>query len=51
MEKLIVIGALGSESKECDKWIEKIGINVRLRHVQKAILLGTGKRLRKVLES
>ena len=47
----VVIGALGAVSKEFDKWIEKIGINLRTGHVQKTALLGTARILRKVLET
>ena len=31
----VAIGALGAVSKESDKWIEKIGINLRTRHAKK----------------
>ena len=31
----IAIGALGAVSKELGKWIEKIGINMIIGHVQK----------------
>ena len=47
----VIIGALGAVSKEFDKWIEKIGINLRIGHVQKTALLGTARILRKVLET
>ena len=47
----VVIGALGAVSKEFDKWIEKIGIDLRTGHVQKTALLGTARILRKVLET
>ena len=47
----VAIGALGAVSKEFDKWIGKIGINLRARHVQKTALLGTARILRKVLET
>ena len=47
----VIISALGAVSKEFDKWIEKIGINLRTGHVQKTALLGTTRILRKVLET
>ena len=47
----VVIGALGAVSKEFDKWIEKIRIDLRTGHVQKTALLGTARILRKVLET
>ena len=47
----VVIGSLGVVAKEFDKWIEKIGINLRAGHVQKTALLGTARILRKVLET
>ena len=47
----VVIGSLGAVAKEFDKWIEKIGINLRAGHVQKTALLGTARILRKVLET
>ena len=55
MKKVLVIpvfiGALGAVSKELNKWIENIGINVRMGYLQKTALLGTGRILRKVLET
>ena len=47
----IVIGALGAESNELDKWIEKIGINLNIGHVQNTAILGTARILRKMLET
>ena len=46
----IVIGALGSVTKEFDGWIEKLGITNNAGVVQKTALLGTARILRKVLE-
>ena len=45
------IGAMGAVSKEFDKWIEKIGINLRNGRVRKTALLGTARILRKVLQT
>ena len=43
----VVIGALGSVTKEFNKWIGKIGI---VYNVGTTALLGTARILRKVLE-
>ena len=46
----VVIGALGSVTKDFDKWMEKLGIPEDVGVVQKTALLGTARILRKVLE-
>ena len=46
----VVIGALGSVTKEFNKWIGKIGIVYNVGIMQKTALLGTARILRKVLE-
>ena len=46
----VVIGALGSVTKEFDRWIGKLGITFNVGVVQKTALLGTARILRKVLE-
>ena len=46
----VVIGALGSVTKEFDGWIEKLGITNNVGMMQKTALLGTARILRKVLE-
>ena len=46
----VVIGALGSVYKGCDKWIEKLDIQCNFVDMQKTALLGTAWILRKVLE-
>ena len=46
----VVIGALGSVTKEFDGWIEKLGITNNVGVMQKTALLGTVSILRKVLE-
>ena len=45
----IVVGALGAVSKKLDKWIEKLGIHIRIELLQKTTLLGTARILRKKL--
>ena len=47
----VIIGALGAVSREFDKWIEKIGIDLRVGHIQKTALLETARIVRKVLET
>ena len=47
---LVVIGALGRISKEFDGWIEKLRIRNDVGVMQKTVLLGTARILRKVLE-
>ena len=46
----VVIGALGSVSKNFDKWMEEIGIHIGIGTLQKTALLGTSRILRKVME-
>ena len=46
----VVIGALGSVTKEFDRWIEKLGTTFNVGVVQKTALLGTARISRKVLE-
>ena len=46
----VVIGALGSVTKEFDGWIEKLGITSNVGVMQKTALLETVRVLRKVLE-
>ena len=46
----VVIGALGSVTKDFDKWMEKLGIPGDVGVVQKTALLGMARILRKVLE-
>ena len=46
----VVIGALGSVTKEFDRWTEKLRITNHIGVVQKTALLGAARILRKVLE-
>ena len=46
----VVIGALGSVTKEFDGWFEKLRITYNVGVMQKTALLGTARLLRKVLE-
>ena len=46
----IIVGALRTVSKDLENYIEKLGITIRLEHLQKTALLGTARILRKVLE-
>ena len=47
---LVVIGVIGSVTKEVDRWIEKLGITYNVGVLQKTALLGTARILRKILE-
>ena len=46
----VVLGALGSVTKNFEKYVDKIGIKIDLHTAQKTTLLGTTRTLRKVLE-
>ena len=46
----VVIGALGSVSAEFDRWMGKLGITCSVGVIQRSVLLGTARILRKVLE-
>ena len=46
----VVLGALGSVTKNFEKYVDKIGIKGYLYTAQKTTLLGTARILRKVLE-
>ena len=46
----IVIGTLGCVTKNLEKYIEKIGIEVEIAELQKTTLLGSARILRKTLE-
>ena len=45
----IVVGALGTITTKFKKYIESLGIEIRIEHVQKSALLGTARIIRKVL--
>ena len=45
----IVVGALGTITTKFEKYIESLGIEIRIEHVQKSALLGTARTIRKVL--
>lgn len=42
-----MIGALGSVTKKCEKWFEKLQVHANIGVVQKATLLGTACILRR----
>ena len=46
----LVVGSLGAIPKQFDKRLKDIGISVGIGQVQKTVLLGTARILRKVLE-
>ena len=45
----IVVRALGFITTKSEKYIESLGIDIRIQHVQKSALLGTARIIRKVL--
>ena len=45
----IVVGALGTITTKFEKYIESLGIEIRIEHVQKSALLRTRRIIRKVL--
>ena len=45
----IVVGALGTITTKFEKHIESLGIEIRIKYVQKSALLGTARIIRKVL--
>ena len=47
----IVIGVLGAISKKFTNWIKKLEISIKVEHMQKTLLLGTARILRKVLNN
>ena len=44
----IITGALGTVSKDIEKWLAEFGVTCRLESLQRAFLLGTARILRKV---
>ena len=46
----MILGALGSVTKNFEKYVDKLEIKIDLHTVQKTTLLGTARILRKVLE-
>ena len=45
----IVVEALGTVTTKFEKYIERLGIEIRIKHVHKSALLGTARIIRKVL--
>ena len=45
----IVVGPLGTITTKFEKYIESLGIYIRIEHVQKSAFLGTARIIRKVL--
>ena len=46
----VVVGALGVISKSFSRWMDMLGITLSVGMVQKSVLLGTARILRKVLD-
>ena len=47
----IVIGTLGAITTRFEKYVKEVGIELRVKHVQKTALLGTARVLRLILGS
>ena len=47
----VILGVLGSVTKNFEKYVDPIGIKINVHTVQKTALLGAARILRKVLES
>ena len=47
----VVVGALGAVTKHLEKFIKKVGMKTKISHIQKTVLLGSARILRKVLET
>ena len=45
----IVVGSLGTITTKFEKYIESLGIEIRIEHVQKSEVLGTDRIVKKVL--
>ena len=45
----IEVGALGTITTKFEEYIESLGIEMRIEHVQKSALLGIARIIRKVL--
>ena len=46
----IVLGALGTVTRSLSNYIKEIGVKTQIKLIQKSVLLGTARVLRKVLE-
>ena len=46
----IVLGALGIVTRSLSNYIKEIGVKTQIKLIQKSVLLGTARVLRKVLE-
>ena len=47
----VVIGALSTVSKKLRKWMDRLGIKLKIEHLHKTSILGTARILGKTLES
>ena len=46
----VVIGALGTATKDFEKWIEKLDLDLTIEALQKPCLLGTARIIGKALD-
>uniref|UniRef100_A0A1X7VT09 Uncharacterized protein n=1 Tax=Amphimedon queenslandica TaxID=400682 RepID=A0A1X7VT09_AMPQE len=45
----VIVGALGAVSRNIKEWFKRLGISVRIEHIQKTALLGTANIIRQTL--
>ena len=46
----VVIGALGTVTKQLEKWIKKLDLDLTIEALQRPCLLGTTRRIRILLD-
>ena len=46
----VVIGVLGTVTKQFEKWIQKLDLEIKVEMLRKPCLLGTERIIRKVLD-
>ena len=49
--KNVDVVALSAVSKKLEQWIDKLGVKLKIEHLQKTSILGTARILRKTQES
>ena len=47
----IVLGALGTVTRSLSNYIKEIGVKTQIKLIQKSVLFGTARVLRKILET
>uniref|UniRef100_A0A1X7TF73 Uncharacterized protein n=1 Tax=Amphimedon queenslandica TaxID=400682 RepID=A0A1X7TF73_AMPQE len=46
----VVVGALGAVSRNIERCSEKLGVAIRVEHIQKTVLLGTANIIRRTIQ-